>query len=71
MQTAWRDTLATGRQAPGLTQTHYFRVYRLVDHTLPPSATRCKDTPIGPTHGGDLQVARRHTSSAFLLIFGT
>ncbi|QCE15039.1 hypothetical protein DEO72_LG11g2047 [Vigna unguiculata] len=36
------------RQAPSLFQPHCFRVYHLAEHTLPPDATRYKDTIGGP-----------------------
>ncbi|QCD96879.1 hypothetical protein DEO72_LG6g1590 [Vigna unguiculata] len=31
--------------SPGSIQTHYFKVYRLVEHTLLSGATQCRDTP--------------------------
>jgi len=36
------------RQALGSRQTHYFRVYRLAEPTLPPGTMRCRDFPRGP-----------------------
>jgi len=35
------------RQAPGLSQIHCCRVYRLVEHTLPPGTMRCRDSLTG------------------------
>jgi len=65
MQTAWRDPC---RQAPGLSQTHCFRVYRLAEHTLQPGATQYRDTPGGPTPSSHTRAAMRYISNDILLV---